>query len=246
MARMAPRTDMEMGYALPIQLDRRNFVRKVYGTVAVQLCLTAVIVSPIATASLSWLQRYGGSLSSLSLVLTLGLMFVGCCSRGGLHGLMRRYPTNMAALGVFTLAESIMVGLMCSMYEVQSVLLCLALTGGAVSALTAWAFTTEMDTTRWGEHLVAASMGLSIVGIIAIFAGSPMLNTLYAGAGALLFAGFLVYDTQMIISNKHESHRHFDIDDYAFAALMIYMDIVRMFIYLLRLLGDERKQRRRR
>mmetsp|Transcript_4193 Transcript_4193/g.9136 ORF Transcript_4193/g.9136 Transcript_4193/m.9136 type:complete len:248 (+) Transcript_4193:61-804(+) len=247
MARVAPgHVDMEMGHAPRLQLDRRNLVRKVYSTVAAQLCLTALIATPIATASASWLQQHAGGLSSLSLWLTLGLLFAGCCSRGGMHGLMRRHPTNMVMLGVFTLAESIMVGLLCSMYEVESVLLCLGLTGGAVAALTAWAFTTDMDTTRWGEHLVAASLGLSIVGIIAIFAGSPMLSTLYAGAGALLFAGFLVYDTQMIISNKHDSHRSFDIDDYAFASLMIYMDIVRMFIYLLRLLGEDRKQRRRR
>mmetsp|Transcript_43568 Transcript_43568/g.79340 ORF Transcript_43568/g.79340 Transcript_43568/m.79340 type:complete len:248 (+) Transcript_43568:65-808(+) len=247
MARMAPR-DMEMGYtaAQAMQSDQRNFVRKVYGTVAVQLGLTALIASPIATASPAWLQSYGPGLSALSLVLSLVLLFVGCCARGGLSNVMRSYPTNIALLGAFTCAESIMVGLVCTAYEVQSVLLCLALTFGAVGALTAWAVTTDIDTTKWGQHLVAACMGLSIAGIVAMFVGSPMLNTLYATGGALVFAGFLVYDTQLIIGNKHESNHRFQIDDYAFAALMIYMDIVRMFIYLLRLLGEDRRGGRRR
>lgn len=243
---MATYSDIEMGFTPILQLDRRNFVRKVYGTVAMQLSLTALLAGPIASASSAWLQTYAGGLSTLSLVLTLGLLVTGCCSRGGLRGLMRAYPTNMAVLGTFTLAEAIMVGLICSTYEVQSVVLCMALTTAAVGALTAWACTTEMDTTRWGEHLVAACFGLSLAGLVAMFVGSPILHTFYAAGGALVFAGFLVYDTQMIISNKHESQRNFSIDDYAFASLMIYMDVVRIFIHLLRLLGEDRKQHRRR
>mmetsp|Transcript_41949 Transcript_41949/g.96271 ORF Transcript_41949/g.96271 Transcript_41949/m.96271 type:complete len:246 (+) Transcript_41949:71-808(+) len=239
MARM--HSDVEMGHLPPIQDIQRAFVRKVYGTVAVQLCLTAMIAGPIATASPSWLQAYGGGLSTISLLLSMGLLIIGCCARGGLAKMMRSYPSNMAFLAAFTLAESIMVGLVCSMYEVQSVVLCLALTCGAVGALTAFAVRTDMDATKWGAQLVAAVMGLSVVSIVAMFAGSPMLNTLYSAGGALVFAGFLVYDTQLILGNKHESSQRFGIDDYAFAALMIYMDIVRMFIYLLRLLGQDRR-----
>mmetsp|Transcript_31676 Transcript_31676/g.73989 ORF Transcript_31676/g.73989 Transcript_31676/m.73989 type:complete len:263 (+) Transcript_31676:114-902(+) len=258
--------DAEMGYgsvwSQSLGLDRasirRGFVRKVYGTVAVQLAATAVIAAPIATASDRWLQAYGPTLLTASLLLPLVMLVAACMSRG-MQNLMRHYPTNMGMLLLFTLSESCMVGLICSSYELQSILLCLGVTAGAVTTLTLWAMQTELDTTEFGPQLAAASWGLFAVGLLALLLGSPMLETLYACGAGLLFAAYLVYDTQLIVGNKHESRREFSIDDYAFASLLIYLDIVRMFIYLLQLLGKDnghhgkgnavavgRQQRRRR
>mmetsp|Transcript_64422 Transcript_64422/g.153685 ORF Transcript_64422/g.153685 Transcript_64422/m.153685 type:complete len:255 (+) Transcript_64422:86-850(+) len=241
--------DAEMGFGAGRGLDtaeiRRGFVRKVYGTVAVQLCATAVIAAPIASASDRWLQTYGSLLMTLPLLLSLAMLVIACVSRGGIQGLMRRYPSNMAMLSLFTISESCLVGLICSAYELQVVLLAVALTGGAVAALTMWAVRTKVDTTELGPQLAAAGWGLFAVGMAALLLGSPMLETLYSCAAALLFAGYLVYDTQLIVGNKHGSRRQFSIDDYAFASLLIYMDIVRMFIHLLRLLGKDNGNRSR-
>ena len=64
------------------------------------------------------------------------------------------------------------------------------------------------------------------------------LQLVYAWAGALLFSFFIVYDTQLIVGGKH-SHE-FSIDDYAFAAISLYLDIVQLFLYLLRIFGQRR------
>ena len=58
----------------------------------------------------------------------------------------------------------------------------------------------------------------------------------------MLFAAYLVYDTQIIVGGKK---RELDIDEYIFgnliiiynlASLMLYLDIINMFIYILDLL----------
>mmetsp|Transcript_5942 Transcript_5942/g.13075 ORF Transcript_5942/g.13075 Transcript_5942/m.13075 type:complete len:241 (-) Transcript_5942:207-929(-) len=236
--------DLEQGaYSRAMATDRQNFVWKVYSIVAAQLCATAAIAAPIATASPVWLNTYGGALTTLSLVLSVLLLAIVCCGRG-LHQSLRFYPQNMGILLMFTIAESIMVGFTCAMYEAQIVLLCLAVTGGAVIALTAWAVTTKVDATKWGRQLGVAMLGLFVASLVALFVGSSAMDTVVAAGGAVLFSCFLVYDTQMIVGGKHESQRRFDIDDYAFAALQIYMDVIRMFLYLLRLLGSNNRRRR--
>lgn len=51
---------------------------------------------------------------------------------------------------------------------------------------------------------------------------------------------YLVYDTQLIIGGQHK-RMQFDMDDYVLAALSIYLDIINLFILILRLLNDSRR-----
>eukprot|EP00913_Durusdinium_trenchii_P007276 g6838.t1 len=63
---------------------------------------------------------------------------------------------------------------------------------------------------------------------------------LYAGFGALLFSGYIVLDTQLIIGGKHSSFQ-FGTEDYVMAAITIYLDIINLFLYILSLFGDRHR-----
>ena len=47
--------------------------------------------------------------------------------------------------------------------------------------------------------------------------------------GVLLFVGFIIYDTYMIVTRL-------GVDDYVIAAIDLYLDVINMFLYLLQLL----------
>lgn len=64
-------------------------------------------------------------------------------------------------------------------------------------------------------------------------------QTIYATLGVCVFGIFLVYDTQLVVGGKHRAIS-FSSDDYIFAALNLYIDIVQLFLYLLRLFGNSR------
>ena len=71
--------------------------------------------------------------------------------------------------------------------------------------------------------------------IMAIVPHTPAMHKVYSSIAAMLFALYIVYDTQLIVGGKgtHE----YSVDDYAFAALNIYLDIVMLFSHLLELFG---------
>ena len=73
------------------------------------------------------------------------------------------------------------------------------------------------------------------MGFIMIFNYSNMAQTLYAGAGALIMILYLAIDTQTIIGGRRYQLSE---EDYIFAALMLYLDIVQLFLFILRLLGS--------
>ena len=53
-----------------------------------------------------------------------------------------------------------------------------------------------------------------------------------------LLSIYIVWDTQMIVGGKgkHQAHQ-FDLDDYVIAAILLYSDIIQVFLCVLQLLG---------
>uniref|UniRef100_A0A673H4C0 Transmembrane BAX inhibitor motif containing 1a n=1 Tax=Sinocyclocheilus rhinocerous TaxID=307959 RepID=A0A673H4C0_9TELE len=62
----------------------------------------------------------------------------------------------------------------------------------------------------------------------------PWLHMLYAAIGAIAFTLFLAYHTQLLIGNRKLS---IGPEEYVFAALSLYVDIVQIFIFLLQIIG---------
>ena len=57
----------------------------------------------------------------------------------------------------------------------------------------------------------------------------------YGTAGALVFSLYIIYDTQLMMGGKHKYA--LDPEEYIFAALNIYLDVVNLFLYILMLVG---------
>lgn len=188
---------------------RRGFVRKVYGIVCVQLALTAVIACTISQyLSIDTVQ---GIIVPASVVSLLGLFGVTCYIIAKPHS-MREVPCNYAILLAFTICESLPVGLICCAYQAQSVLLAFGVTMGIFLGLTIFACTTDRDFTGCGGMLLCCLLGMIITGFVLCFFQSDMVQTLYAGYGAVLFSMYIVYDTQKIVGGRHKKHQ-FMIDD---------------------------------
>merc|ERR1712187_469684 len=107
--------------------------------------------------------------------------------------------------------------------------------------LTAFAVCTDIDFTGMGAYLMVAVMSLMAFGfmmmLFSMITGSPVdgsVRTLYAAAGVVIFSMYIVYDTQLIVGGSHKKFS-FSVDDYVFAALNIYLDIINLFLFLLEL-----------
>merc|ERR1712137_355304 len=116
-----------------------------------------------------------------------------------------------------------------------------------VFGLTLFACQTKYDFTGCGPYLLVALLCLMAFGSFVLLGSFILSNTtmqkmgfMYACAGALIMSFYIVYDTQLIVGGKHQRSHEFSIDDYAFAAISLYIDIIQLFLYLLRLFGDRR------
>lgn len=88
---------------------------------------------------------------------------------------------------------------------------------------------------KWDFSFLGAGLGMSLWVLIlwGLFAAifGVQAGYVYALLGSLVFSLFIIYDTYML------AERH-DPRDYVIAAVELYLDLINLFLYILRLLGE--------
>ncbi|XP_077290207.1 protein lifeguard 1-like isoform X4 [Arctopsyche grandis] len=166
-------------------------------------------------------------------VMIVTLISMACCS-----SVRRKAPMNLIFLTLFTLAEAFMLAMASSTYQSTEVLLAVGITAAVCLALTLFAFQTKWDFTKLGGFLLVGMVVLLLFGIIAIFFRGKIITLVYASFGALLFSFYLVYDTQLMMGGNHKYS--ISPEEYIFAALNLYLDVINIFMYILTIIGASR------
>lgn len=219
---------------------RLGFVRKVYGILCAQLLLTTAIAIPLAMQSVKWVSGHVWIMYA-----SLGGMVACMCAMACCSSVMRTYPQNYIFLFIFTGIMSCVVGFTSAMYTWQSVLLAAGATILIFLLLTCYAFFTTTDFTGYGPYLFAGMCVLMVFGlIIAVMSMCGItiiwMTMLYDILGVILFSFYIVFDTQCMLGDWGGHKIQFSLDDYTFAALNLYLDIVNMFLFILQLFGRSR------
>ncbi|UJR27018.1 hypothetical protein I4U23_008323 [Adineta vaga] len=207
---------------------RMQFLRKVYGIVAAQLCLVAIVSTIMVTNDgvKLFFQNHPGFLLLTFLATMVSLLAV--------YVKRLEYPTNFVLLGLFTLFESFTIGTIVSFFDKMLVIQAVILTAVIVLGLTMYTFQTKRDFSFMGAGLYAFLCVLIAGGFLQIFIRSPVMELSLALGGALVFSLYLVYDTQQIMRKTSP-------EEYIDAAIQIYLDITRLFIEILRILEAARR-----
>ena len=80
---------------------------------------------------------------------------------------------------------------------------------------------------------------LMIAGFLMIFLPSNKYTIIaYASLGAFIFSMYIVYDTQLMMGGKHKYS--LSPEEYIFASLSLYLDIINLFMYILMIIGAAR------
>jgi protein lifeguard len=215
--------------------DRLGFIRKVLGIITVQLIITALVtLIPLRNDSARvWILKNTWLLwTSFAVALLTELPLL--CFRE----VARKVPLNYVLLITFTLAESYMVAFICAVYDPMVVAIAASLTAFATLALTAYALHTSVDFTFAAGSLYLFSAALFGCTFLALFLpSSQILRIVISGVSVIVFGLYLIFDIEMIVGGHY---CEFGIDDYVIAAMQVYLDIIMLFLHILRLIGDRK------
>eukprot|EP00948_MAST-09A_sp_MAST-9A-sp1_P003680 g3680.t1 len=219
---------------------RRGFQVKVFGLVTAMMTVVAasIVIFNVDTLPLKEFCRnpdhWWLPLTAL-LIWIISYMSVVCCFP------LRKMPyTGMSIVAITTAAFT---GIITSYYDVFAVIVAFAGTAVIVFGCGLIAYLIKVDFTEKVGWLYGITLGVVVVALFAtlflLFA--PLTTRLIVSLVlscifALLASVWIIWDIQVIIGGRHKKYS-FSIDDYAFAAITLFVDIIILFQNLLAIVG---------
>jgi uncharacterized protein len=221
-----------------VAAQQAAFIRKVYAFMAAGLGatgLTSLVVFNSDTARQiifgNRIVFYGLLIAELALVWSFS-----------------RIASRLSAVGAASLfyAYSILNGLTLSViflvYTHGSIASTFFVTAGTFAAVSAYGYATKRDLTGVGSFMIMGLFGLILASVVNWWLRSEMLYWMVTYFGVFIFVGLTAYDTQKIkqlhVSGNAGSDE--DTKEALHGALILYLDFVNLFLYMLRLFGRRR------
>ena len=148
----------------------------------------------------------------------------------------QQFPANIGFVLLFTFVEGIWISPLLYIYgRTQPGLITEAagLTISAFGVLTLYSFVSRRDFSAWGSFFMVGLWILVATMILNFFFRNQTADLWLASATVLVFSGLLVFDTWRL-------RNVYGPDDYVGAAVNIYLDLLNMFLAILRILGGRR------
>ncbi len=217
-SRQAPYVDSRSDAALA---DRPAVLGKVMGLLGFAFLFTA------GGALIG--RSLGPGAFLLSIIGSLGTLIA-------LQFLRNRSPLNLGLLYAFATFEGMALGLILDLYIARGLGAVVLNAAGTTAAVTlaagAYGYTTKRDLSNLGGFLFVGLIGVIVASLVGIFVQLPMLYVAISAVAALLFTGFLVFDLNRVARSRGATE-----GQAILLAVSVYLDILNLFLALLRLFG---------
>jgi FtsH-binding integral membrane protein len=207
--------------------ERATLVRRTYSLVLVSVLVT-MVGSSFALSQPRLLLAVAQH-PILAFIATLAPLLIATRKKTD-------FPMNIGLVLLFNFAIGVMISPALFFYgRSQPGLIGQAavLTLGAFGILTLYAFVSRRDFSAWGSFLIVGLWVLIGTMFLNIFFQNAAVDLWLASVAVLLFSGLLVFDTWRL-------RNFYGPDEYVGAAVQIYLDLLNMFMAILRVLGNRR------
>ncbi len=217
----------------------RTFFKWVYGWMAAGLVVTTFVAYlTVNTAVMRALLQ--------NPIVVIGALIGQIVLVVALAGLIRKM--SPAAAAATFLAYSALTGFTLSLvvftYTAGTITAAFATTAILFGVMTVVGFTTQADLTKFRTLAMFALIGILVAMVVNIFLRSTMLDMVISFIGVILFIGLLAIDTQrlklMATSPELQADRSVAARIAIMGALTLYLDVINLFLFLMRLLGGRR------
>ena len=222
---------------MSIALDISTVMKRVYLKMFFALLVTAATAYGIALlvpqfietlATNSWIY-WGCAIAEIILVIAIGRASTKMKS-----------STATLLFYLFAILNGVTFSLILAVYTQASIFKTFLITAGVFGAMSVYGYFTDRDLSKIGTYLYMALFGLIICIIVNLFMKSSTFEWIISGIGVLIFIGITAWDTQKI-KRMAEYAPIEEVNKIAtIGALSLYLDLINLFIYLLRFFGASR------
>jgi FtsH-binding integral membrane protein len=214
----------------------RAFIRSVYAWMFGGLLLTAFASTWVVTSTAMKQLIFGNPFMIWVLFLgEIGLVFA--ISAG-----VRRFSaaTSASMFLVYSLLNGLTLSVIFFVYTQASIVQAFVVAAGMFGAMSVYGHVTKRDLTKMGSFMRMGLIGILICMFGNFFFRSSALSFAISIIGVVVFTGLTAWDTQKLkafatVGGPHQENLAIN------GALMLYLDFINLFLFLLRLFGDRRR-----
>ena len=213
-------------------------MRKVFVWMTLALAITGLTAYGVATSPAILSLIFSSKVTFFGLIIAeFALVFA-------ISGAINRLSLSTATM-LFILYSVINGATLSSIFfafSVATISKVFFITAGTFGAMALVGYTTKTDLTSIGKLLFMALLGIIIASVVNMFVASSGLDLILSYVGVLVFVGLTAYDTQKIkqmcqaAPDASESTQKLAL----IGALSLYLDFINLFLYLLRIFGNNR------
>jgi len=216
-----------------------SFIQRVYVWMMSGLVITALTAHSLYVNQTIFLTLFS------SKWVFIGLVFAQLALVGSLAIFIQKL-SYAASVGIYLL-YSALVGITMApiffVYKEQSICLVFAITAGMFATMAIYGYFTNTDLSKMGSLLLMALFGIIIASLVNLYFQSAGFDLIISYIGVLIFTGLIAYDMQKI---KHIFQNGLGRDGSEnkiaiVCALTLYLDFINLFVFLLRILGQRRR-----
>jgi uncharacterized protein len=212
----------------------QGFLTRVFGWMVLGLVVTAASAAVIG-ASETMLTDVTSNPLLLILIFGGQLALVFTISAG----VNRLSPAVAAALFLlYSALNGIIFAFIFELYTTESIFTTFLIAATMFGALALYGATTKRDLTGLGPILFGALIALIVATFVNIFVGGSTLYWITTYAGVFIFAGLTAYDMQKL--SRFGQAQGGSGRGAIQGALMLYLDFINLFLFLLRIFGSQR------
>ena len=151
-------------------------------------------------------------------------------------------PVATSIFVLYSILNGVTFSVIFYIYTEESISLTFFVTAGTFGLMSIFGYLTKMDLSKWGSILFMGVIGLLLAGVANWFLQSELLHWITTFVGILIFVGLTAHDVQKIknaniIGNEGSDDDH---KESIVGALILYLDFINLFLYLLRIFGRRR------
>jgi FtsH-binding integral membrane protein len=214
----------------------RAFVRSVYAWMFGGLLLTAfaalwVVMSPALQEIVlgTPMVRFGLMIAELGIVFWLSFRIRTMAP-----------STAAAAFLVYSLLNGLTLSVIFWAYKIPSIEMAFVTAAGMFGVMSIYGMVTKRDLTSMGSFFMMGLFGIIICSVVNLFLRSDGLSFVISLIGVFVFLGLTAYDNQklkVMATATGPQQESFAV----IGALMLYLDFINLFLFLLRLFGGRRR-----
>lgn len=211
---------------------RQAFISKVYSMLTLQLIFTSILIGMFVLNEDT--KKYFAHAQGW-MFLGFAIFFISYLVLVCVESARRSSPMNLILLFVLTFGYGLVAAITSCRYNTRVVLFAFIATGISSFLIAMFAKSTKIDMTNCGTTLCLIGLAHMVIGMVMVLVLVPLgyaktASLLIAISGALLASLYLIFDLQLIMGGRK---CELSPEEYILACVMLYTDIIQIFIYLL-------------